>query len=230
MKKTKFSWISLLVITLLLFGDVAFSGQPILTDEQLLEEGRKCYDQNNLSQAAMYLFAYIQRNPPLMKSNPEHAKQVDDALSYCLGRGASGASGDTTFTTPIPKPNLPKPKAPQALLERTEGLTGTWKSEHGITYYIRQVGNSVWWYAESADAGKAWAHVLYGTRSGDRLRGTWACIPKGIARDSGTLELQVETSGRFKRVRGGFSETVWTRPVSSSSPRRHIAPPADGNP
>jgi hypothetical protein len=228
MKMTKFSWVGPLVITLLLFGNVTFSAMPVLTNDQLLEEGIRCYHQSDYDRAAMYLYAYIQRNPPLLKSNPEHAEQVEDALSWSLGNRVAQAKGDDGYPKPIPKPKL-TPAAgftPPPPPWRTEGLTGVWKSQHGITYYIRQKGNMVWWYAESADGGRTWAHVFHGTMSGDRLRGRFADIPKGELQNSGSLEIKKESAGYLKLVGGGFSEAFWTRPVSN--PKTHKAPPAGG--
>jgi hypothetical protein len=42
-------------------------------------------------------------------------------------------------------------------------LTGTWKANDGGTYYIRNIGNDVWWLGISSnDDGKAFSNVLKG--------------------------------------------------------------------
>jgi hypothetical protein len=60
----------------------------------------------------MYLYAYLQRDPPLM-SDPDHARQVREALAYSLGSRVAEVKGDDqsgTLGKPIPKPKLNKPK------------------------------------------------------------------------------------------------------------------------
>lgn len=121
MKKTKFSWMCFLFITLSLSGAAALSAQPIYSDDELVEMGHESYYRNDYTRAAMYLYAYIQRDPPLM-SDPDHAGQVQEALAYSLGSRVAGTKGDDgsgTSGKPIPKPKLNKPKktsvAPVAL-------------------------------------------------------------------------------------------------------------------
>jgi hypothetical protein len=42
-------------------------------------------------------------------------------------------------------------------------LTGAWAANDGGTYYVRQIGNTVWWLGLSADEGQTFANVFQGT-------------------------------------------------------------------
>jgi hypothetical protein len=55
-----------------------------LTDAQLIKMGKSAYDHWDYPQASVYLFAYIQRNPPSMANNVEFAKQVQDAYQHSI--------------------------------------------------------------------------------------------------------------------------------------------------
>jgi hypothetical protein len=41
-------------------------------------------------------------------------------------------------------------------------MNGVWRANDGGTYYVRQVGNDVWWVGMSADGGKTWTNVFKG--------------------------------------------------------------------
>jgi len=64
-------------------------------------------------------------------------------------------------------------------------------------YYIRQVGNKVWWYGETNPYNPNWSNAFYGTigssSPGDVINGDWADVPKGKTSYSGTLRLMIET-------------------------------------
>lgn len=54
----------------------------VYSDDQLLNYGIQSYDQFDYSKAALYLFAYIQRQPDAMTQNQEFAQSVQKAYSY----------------------------------------------------------------------------------------------------------------------------------------------------
>jgi hypothetical protein len=72
-------------------------------------------------------------------------------------------------------------------------LTGTWRGDDGGTYYIRQIGNDIFWFGELTPQNPGWANVAYGTISGNIINLKWADVPKSGARGSGTLSLSVIT-------------------------------------
>jgi len=76
-------------------------------------------------------------------------------------------------------------------------LTGTWAGNDMATFYVRQIGNTVWWLDLSRDQGRTFANVFLGTittetvSGGSRqvINGNWVDIPLGQAANSGTLKL-----------------------------------------
>jgi hypothetical protein len=129
-----------------------------------------------------------------------------------------------------------------------EDLTGTWSCNDGGTYFIRQVGNIIWWYGESAPpqgiaqalATKSdWANVAYGASTGDNIVLFWADVPKGSGLNSGSLALKHSYSGGTDILSkqfdtGGFSGSQWTRSGMShgqapASGMTHSSSPVNGN-
>ncbi|MEM7795020.1 MAG: hypothetical protein AAF579_11300 [Cyanobacteria bacterium P01_C01_bin.118] len=95
----------------------------------------------------------------------------------------------------------------------TQDLSGQWQGNDGGTYYINQIGNTVWWYGESSDGGATWTNVFHGTVQGNRVVGEWSDVPKGRIDQAGEMELQIDSVGRLSAIRktGGFGGSVWTR-------------------
>ena len=97
-----------------------------------------------------------------------------------------------------------------------EDLTGTWTSETSGTYYVRQVGTTVWWVGQSQDGGNSYTNVFNGSRNGDQITGFWADVPAGRNTGSGSLTLSISrTSTHFElrkvRETGGFGESIWKK-------------------
>lgn len=106
-----------------------------------------------------------------------------------------------------------------------DDITGTWRGDDGGSYYVTQVpgSNEVAWYAEHSTArplvpmrppqpAQGWANVFLGERSGRRMMGMWADVPRGSANSAGHLQLVV-TSPRLMRIvraTGGYGgRTLW---------------------
>ena len=81
-------------------------------------------------------------------------------------------------------------------------LTGAWSADDAGTYFVRQVGNTVWWLGLSVDEGVSFANVFRGTLQNGQVSGTWADIPLGQTSNSGSLTV-LSNQGR--------SSTTWTR-------------------
>ena len=91
-------------------------------------------------------------------------------------------------------------------------LTGRWSCDDGGDYYLRQVGNTVYWYGEP-QAGN-WSNVFYGMIEGNQIRGSWADVPKGGMMGRGNLTLTIspnedEFVATYKS--GGFGGSRWMR-------------------
>jgi hypothetical protein len=107
---------------------------------------------------------------------------------------AMGKARSTTIATKQIKPPF--------AIAQANGLTGNWSSNDGGTYYLRQIGNNIWWYGESGDGGKRWSNVFRGTISGNKIIGHWADVPKGSILGSGEMTLSI-SNGRLHKISGG---------------------------
>lgn len=96
--------------------------------------------------------------------------------------------------------------------KQAQNITGVWECNDGGLYFIRQVGNQVWWYGESGDGGVGWSNVFQGYVTGNKIIGRWADVPKGTARNYGEITL-LNSGNRLSKISGGqnFSGSVWTR-------------------
>ena len=97
-------------------------------------------------------------------------------------------------------------------------LTGQWNCDDGGTYFLRQIGNVLWWYGGSADAGASWSNVFRGIVQGNQINGQWADVPKGRNLSSGKMSLAIEPAFTLKAISktGGFGGGTWTRNNASS--------------
>ena len=68
-------------------------------------------------------------------------------------------------------------------------LTGVWHGDDIGTYYVRQIGSTVWWLGLSRDQGRSFANVFHGTMSDGTIEGDWVGVPLGVhgAMSDGTL-------------------------------------------
>ena len=112
---------------------------------------------------------------------------------------------------------------------RTINLTGTFAANDGGTYWIRQIGDCVWWAGFSGQPstttmGVNFSNVFLGRMTVDssgtaQLSGYWADIPRGATSNYGTItvgRLKIDSLGRvssFVKLKsvGGFSGTLWRR-------------------
>jgi hypothetical protein len=59
-----------------------------MPDAELFARGQAAYLKQQFGEAAMYLFAYLDRNPAAMQGDPAHAQQVVQALNYSSAQTA----------------------------------------------------------------------------------------------------------------------------------------------
>lgn len=114
-------------------------------------------------------------------------------------------------------------------------LTGAWAANDGGTYYVRQIGNAVWWLGLSADEGQTFANVFQGTlqsspchlihalrtspsaqrgtqplpvagQNCSLITGNWADIPLGQTSNSGNLSVDANND-KFSILFDQLSET-----------------------
>jgi hypothetical protein len=92
-------------------------------------------------------------------------------------------------------------------------LTGVWSCDNGGTFYIRQLGNTIWWYGEDDANNPNWSNVAKGTISGSKITLTWADVPKGGNMLKGSLVLNIASDDELQATSqdGGFVGSTWTR-------------------
>ncbi len=89
-------------------------------------------------------------------------------------------------------------------------ITKVFKGSDNALYYVREIGSKVYWFGETSNGG--FANVFIGTRSGNIVTGKWADVPKGGAKNNGTLKIKVSTNGKkLTKINqtGGFSCSSW---------------------
>ena len=82
-------------------------------------------------------------------------------------------------------------------------LTGIWKGDDGGTYYIRNIGDDVWWLGISnRDDGKTFSNVLRGYihENNKTITGEWTDIPRGANKYYGTLTLSVDSNNILQKI------------------------------
>lgn len=105
-------------------------------------------------------------------------------------------------------------------LNAQHDLTGYWSANDGGHYYIRQVGNQVYWLGEHPDG--HWANVFKGRLNNNTpeairagrtvtLAGDFIDIPKGEAQGKGRLELEVQSGARIRKTNGSFGGSQWQK-------------------
>jgi hypothetical protein len=104
-----------------------------------------------------------------------------------------------------------------AMCEAPRRLTGEWKANDGGTYWIRQVGNQVWWVGTSSDGGRTFTNTFRGTRDGAEITGEFADVPRGQILGSGQLNLRLilGSTGSIRgieKLSGPFGAARWFKP------------------
>jgi hypothetical protein len=144
-----------------------------------------------------------------------------------------GPFGHCTTPSGLPKGErececvgAPKPPPPPPF-----DLTGIWSADDGGIYYLRQIGNDLWWAGFDPDPfstatresgsfqrGLTYAQVFRGTISGDLITGEWAEVPRQSSSNlhQGTVGLLLDSVGGVVSLSaqtqtGGFAPKAWTR-------------------
>ena len=160
---------------------------------------------------------------PDLGGKPEaEAKKMLEQSGLTLGgitRQQTAASAPGTVIAQRPaagSPFNPGDKVYLTVAEavKTIDLTGTWSSNDRGRCYVRQSGQTVFWYCELAPTNPAWSNVFDGRLQEDVLAGAWADVPKGRTGGMGTLRLKVAPSGdvltAIERT-GGYGGSEWKR-------------------
>ena len=90
-----------------------------------------------------------------------------------------------------------------AQITQNINLTGIWKANDGGTYYIRNIGNDVWWLGISSnDDGKTFSNVLKGQihTNNKTITADWSDIPRGTNGYYGNLTLSIDSNTMLHKV------------------------------
>jgi hypothetical protein len=92
-------------------------------------------------------------------------------------------------------------------------LTGTWTCDDGGIYYLRQIGNALWWYGENDQAAPGFSNVAHGAIRGNTITLQWAGVPKGSTTSGGILKLKIVSGNQLQSTlkTGGFGGSNWYR-------------------
>ncbi len=98
-------------------------------------------------------------------------------------------------------------------------LTGRWIASDGGIYYVRQVGESVWWLGMSdvaqayGEVGRDFTNVGHGTLADGVVRAEFADVPRGNIWGNGDLSLQIEADPegnlQARRLGGDFGAQIF---------------------
>ena len=96
-------------------------------------------------------------------------------------------------------------------------LNGRWKSTMnsslipGPDIYMRQIGDSVWSYAENLFTDPAWVQVTDGKIINNTVVANWADVPKAAGTGYGTFVLKIVSDNELKILNqtGGFGGKNW---------------------
>jgi hypothetical protein len=128
--------------------------------------------------------------------------------------------GATNFITPAyaPEPARVGPPEPPS-------LTGVWRSSDGGTYYVRHIGDVVWWIGLSGgNDGRTYSNTFRGTITtipmfGNAIEGEWVDVPRGTNMGAGKMGLDITGLGstdsplQLYKISdsAGFGPDVWTK-------------------
>jgi microsomal dipeptidase-like Zn-dependent dipeptidase len=92
-------------------------------------------------------------------------------------------------------------------------LNGYYEADNGGAYFVRQIGNDVYWFGE--DPNGAWANVLIGTISGNKITARFWDVPKGRTQSLGDLILQIQNDDSLVKLSSStpFGTKSWKKMV-----------------
>ena len=151
--------------------------------------------------------------PSAAIASPAIASSAAPASSSAATASPSPVIGGVCISTPI--------KFDPKVID----LTGAWSGDDGGIYYVRQVGDVVWWNGMSSRAappvalGRDWNNVGRGEIGKDlTIVSDWVDVPRGGIDGSGTVTFKIgaDSSGNLQITKvsetgSGRGDTVWTR-------------------
>lgn len=81
---TRAKWLSIAVLVVGLAVSLAKAAPTILSDQQLLDWAHDTYERQDWIYASVHINALIQRNPPILRSNPALANSLEQGLDFAI--------------------------------------------------------------------------------------------------------------------------------------------------
>ena len=145
------------------------------------------------------------------------------AISLSYPSAAQSPAAASAAAGPMPTMRPPAETCEPAKVPFDAGdvhLTGVWSADDGGVYYLRQVGDKVFWNGMSdfaqvdGEIGRDWNNVAMGTLDGLLLDVEFADVPRGNIYGNGTLSLRAmaDPDGNLQLLRfsGDFGATTFT--------------------
>src|SRR5262249_32968935 len=135
---------------------------------------------------------------------------------------SSGASLPHGFRESPPTPAPVVPPGPAAPPDDS-GLTGTWVANDGGMYFLRQIGDTLWWLGLSGGRlhpGLQFCNVFHASVTTSEGTGEWSDVPRGATSGRGSLALRPAGDDQLLRVAesGGFGAPIRRRTSTSQWP------------
>jgi microsomal dipeptidase-like Zn-dependent dipeptidase len=74
-------------------------------------------------------------------------------------------------------------------------INGFYISDDGGAYFVRQIGNKIYWVGEKSDG--SYTNVLAGKINGTKVSAKWWDVPKGKAKGGGEINLEIQNGGKI---------------------------------
>ncbi len=100
-------------------------------------------------------------------------------------------------------------------------------ADDGGTYYLRQLGNVLWWDGDGSS--NAWSNVAHGTIDGNTTTLEYADVPEGSATGFGKLVLDIVSNDELKALDKpeSYGGSHWVRSSKSQPPTPSPTPTTD---
>jgi hypothetical protein len=103
-----------------------------------------------------------------------------------------------------------------------------WHANHDGTYFLRRLGNVIFWMGRSSDGGKTWTNVFRGVINGNTIDGEWADVlaaHEDANAGHGTLKLRiigaigsgVDGFEKIGATGAGFGGSKWSQPCHDTN-------------
>lgn len=229
MKKLKTSAICAVMslFSLSFIGNLSAQDLTKLSDQELLSVAHDALKKNNYKTAALCYFAVMMKYPNIKTELGTVYNFAFDRVTNGVGVKSDDSNGcECQPPNNNNKPGIPPTSIPASATTQpvsnpvTSVVVSTlpnstitsgrvWICDDGGFYFITVINNEVWWHGDGRT--KGFHNVMHGTITGNIITGTWADVPPGSAKSSGSIVLQIDNANSFHvtSATGGFGGKTW---------------------